>query len=1084
MGTSNFRLARTYRAVLLALAVVLATGVCYAQYAANRYVLILEDPPVSARFTSKDKVRSAAAQTYAQQIQARQKALRTELASRKIQVTGSASTLLNAVFVAASKDRLAELKALPGVKAVMPVRRYTRKLNRATQLMNAPAAWNALGGVQNAGNGVKIAILDSGIDQTHPAFQDPSLPMPAGYPLCTGSDCAFTNNKVIVARSYVRQLAAGSSPNPAADSRPDDYSPRDRDGHGTAVASCAAGIASSGTVSINGVAPKAYLGNYKIYGSPEVNDGTADDVIIQALEDAVNDGMDIISFSTGGPAFTGPLDSGSVCGNAAGVPCDLSAQAFENAAKAGVVIVASAGNSGQDGRFYPTFNSVESPADAPSVIAAGASTNSHGFAVTVSAAGQGMPSTVQGIAADPGDSFVPFGAVSAPLRDITTLGNDGLACSALPAHSLDGTIALIQRGTCNFSDKLGNAESAGASGVIFYMADSSSTISPGGLSSFAIPAVMIANAPGLALKDYAQTSPGGQVTIDPNGLEEDAQGYDQLAVFSSLGPATGTSAIKPDLVAPGTSIYMAAENYDPLGALYSSNRFAAADGTSFSAPITAGVAALIKQSHPNFQAADIRSALVNTAAPAVKTDQAGNVVDVQWIGAGRIDAGAAASATVSSVPATLSFGVLTSLPQSQQLQIKNNGTSAVTLSLGIVVGSTGSSASLKLDKQSLTLAPGESGTVTATLSGSMPAAGSYSGAVTVQAANVALRIPYLYLAGDGVPANIIPLTGSGFDGTVGQPIPDGIMSFKLVDDFGVPISGARVSWGALNGGSIVSADSTTDAYGIAAAQPILGSQPGTYSFVAAAGGLTLRFSGTARPQPSISANGIVDSASFAASRPVAPGSYVSIFGAGLSDTTDYDTSSVLPLAIDYVTVSFDVPSAGISVPGRPIYVSPTQINVQVPWELQGQSAAQVKVTIDQSNGNVVTVPLSDYAPAFFQAGGGQVAAQDASFQAITSSNPATHGQVVILYANGLGPVSNQPLTGEPASGDALAKTVQTPVVNIGGQNADIQFSGLTPGLPGLYQINAVVPTSLAPGNYPITVAIGGATSPASNIWVK
>src|SRR5260370_8255831 len=75
---------------------------------------------------------------------------------------------------------------------------------------------------------------------------------------------------------------------------------------------------------------------------------------------------------------------------------------------------------------------------------------------------------------------------------------------------------------------------------------------------------------------------------------------------------------------------------------------------------------------------------------------------------------------------------------------------------------------------------------------------------------------------------------------------------------------------------------------------------------------------------------------------------------------------IIPLTIDLASVSFDVPSAKISVPGRLIYVSPGQVNVQVPWELQGQSQAQVKMTIDFSYGNVVTLALSDYAPAFFE----------------------------------------------------------------------------------------------------------------------
>ena len=299
---------------------------------------------------------------YARTLQQRQQSVRAELTRRGIVTTGSVSTLLNAVFVVAPADSVADLQSIPGVSSVVPLRTYHRKLNRATALVNAPAAWNAVGGVANAGAGIKIAILDTGIDQQHPAFQDPSLPMPAGYPHCNGNDCAFTNNKVIVARSYVQQLAAGTSPlNPAADSRPDDYSPRDRIGHGTAVASTAAGHTNTGLVTITGVAPAAYLGNYKIYGSPQVNDFTTDDVIIQALEDAVNDGMDIVSFSSGGPAFTGPLDTGATCGVGLGQPCDLSAQAFENAAKAGIVIVVAAGNEGSEGNNYPTFSSISSP---------------------------------------------------------------------------------------------------------------------------------------------------------------------------------------------------------------------------------------------------------------------------------------------------------------------------------------------------------------------------------------------------------------------------------------------------------------------------------------------------------------------------------------------------------------------------------------------------------------------------------------------------------------------------------------------------------------------------------------------------
>jgi uncharacterized protein (TIGR03437 family) len=1063
------------------------------QIASNRFALILEDPPVSAKATSRaEMLNSTASRNYRQQIAARQQSIRAELASRKIQVTSSTDTVLNAIFVTAPKERVAELSAIPGVKAVVPVRRYHRKLNAANQLLNAPAAWNLAGGIQNAGKGIKIAILDSGIDPTHPAFQDSSLPMPSGYPICSGSDCQFTNNKVIVARSYVNLLAAGTDPsNPAADSRPDDYSARDRDGHGTAVASCAAGNTASGLVTINGVAPKAYLGNYKIYGSPELNDSTSDDIIVTALDDAVKDGMDIVNFSSGGAAFTGPLDTGAVCGNAAGVPCDLSASAFEAASKAGLIIVAAAGNEGEDGINYPTFNSISSPADAPSVIAVGGVTNAHMFVETVSVPGE---SSMQNMTVDSGDAYVPTGAITAPLRDVVSIGNDGLACSALPFGSLIGTIALIERGTCNFSDKVNNALNAGALGVILYMADSSPLIAPGGLSSDPIPVVMVANADGTSLKSYIASHPGHDVTIDPAGIEQTAPNPNQVLGFSSFGPSTGsTSLIKPDLLAVGGnenstgSIYMAAETYDPYGILYSANGYGVADGTSFSTPMVAGAAALVKQAHPSFTAAQVKSALVNTAAQDVTTDDSSPAatVDVQSTGAGKLDAGAAVSTTIAFDPPTLSFGVLQSgsLPLTRQLTITNNGSSAVNLTLAVAPGPLSPNAKPSIDKQTLALAPNASGTVSMTVSGALPAAGEYSGSLTVQGGAGSLHVPYQYLVGSGTPANLIPLTGDNFDGTVAQGIPDGVISFKLVDASGVPVSGAPVTWIARNGGTLVAADSTTDAYGIATAQPQLGTQPGSYAFTANAG-LRYTFSGSARAVPTISSGGVSNAASLDATKPVAPGSYITIFGSGLSDFTDGAETSRLPLSIDLASVSFDVPSAKLSVPGHLTYASPGQVNVQVPWELQGQSAAQVKVTIDYSNGNVVTVPLADYSPAFFEIGTGVAAALDSNFQVIGASNPAKRGQTVQLYANGLGPVTNQPTSGDPAPASPLAMTKSLPVVSIGGQQAAVSFSGLAPGFAGLYQINVTVPQNLTPGNQPITVSIGGQTSKQSGIVVQ
>ena len=1061
-------------------ALILAAIGCSAE---TRYALILADPPAIQKVDSRLSLALAESKSYRAGIESRQRALVAELSKRSIQVTSSVSTIANAVFVVATPESIEELKRLPGVIGAVKLRRYHQKLNRATQLINAPAAWSALGGSPNAGAGVKIAIIDSGIDHTNPAFQDSSLAMPPGYPKCDGDACNFTNNKIIVARSYTRML---TSVNPA-ESRPDDYSPRDHEGHGTAAASCAAGVAVTGVAPISGVAPKAWLGNYRIFGSPEVNDTTSDDVILKAFEDAVNDGMDVISFSAGGPAFSGPLDTGEACGNAPGMPCDLLAKTLEELARKKVVIIAAAGNEGFDGTSNgPTYGTIGSPANAPSIIAAGASTNSHDFTEILTVPGANVPAALRAISVKSGDSRIPHGAITAPLRDATLTGNDGFACVAFPAGSLVGAIVLIQRGNCPFSTKEGFAKEAGAVGVVFYMADSSPTISPSGLANATIPVVVVSNADGLALKSFVAANPERPITFDPAGVEVSATG-NTLTIFSSLGPSTGNNTLKPDVLAPGSAIYMAGSGADPLGALYSSNGFVVAGGTSFSTPILAGAAALVKQKHPNYDAAQVRSALINTASQDVTRDAFGSGVDVRGVGAGKLDAAAAVNSVVTVAPPSISFGALTAaaIPQIQQLQLTNNGTSSVTLALAVAAAKAASGVSLVLNKQSVTLAAGANDVVNVTLSGAVPQPGAYTGAVTVQGSGVALRIPYLFVVGDGRVANLIPLTGTFSEGLVNEGISDGIISFRIVDTYGVAVPNVAATFTARNGAGIRQADAKSDQFGIAAAEAILGPTPNTtYTFTGSAGGIPTSFSAYARVRPQISANGIVNAANFDAATPVAPGSYATIFGSNLSDFTDFAKTTTLPMSIDNVRVSFDVPSAGISVPGRLTFISRSQVNVQIPWELQGQISAQVKVILGEANGVLYTLPLSNYSPGVFEAGTAAAAALDASFRLITAANPAKRGQAIQIYANGLGPVSNQPATGEPASSAKLSQTTTTPVVTIGGQPAQVLFSGLAPGFPGLYQLNVIVPASATAGQQKLSVSIGGKTSKDSGIVVQ
>jgi minor extracellular serine protease Vpr len=1057
----------------------------------NRYALILSRPAAAQQFSSLQSLR-VALPGYRDSLRRDQAVLRRELQARNFRVTGAVQTLLNAVFVEAPPARLAELRALPGVRAVAPLHRYRRRADTVSQLQNLPAAWIALGGAGNAGAGIKIAIIDSGIDQTRPSFQDPSLMPPAGFPKCTDgvpADCAFTNGKVIVARSYVSMLAAGTPPDVAATSRPDDLSPRDRVGHGTGLAGIAAGVPLNAPAGpITGMAPKAFLGNYKVFGSPGVNDFTTGDVVIQALDDAVSDGMDIAVLSLGMPAMSGPFDTGAICGQPAGTPCDVEAQAIENAVRGpGIVVAVASGNGGDsgtdaNGNSILTPNTIETPAITPSAVSAGASTNSQTFVGRVSVTASGAPSNLAVIPAAFGDGPAPAVAIQAPLADVAKIDGAGLACSPLPAGSLNGALALVLRGSCSFVTKVMNAQMAGALGVVI-ISTSDTLVVPGGLSITNIPAALIANTEGTALQTYLASHPGLEASLDPQFTPIAVNPYNTVADFSSRGPSI-TYLAKPDVMGVGTDVYMPTQTFDPNGVMYDSSGYTAASGSSFSAPMAAGIAALVKQQNPNLRGVQIKSAVVTTATQDI-TDN-GAQASVTAAGGGKLNAGSAINVLVTVDPSSISFGAIggknESLPLSEQLTVHYSGSTAATLTVS--VGTANGPLTPKPDRTVLTFQPGgPDQTVTLTLSGSTPSPGSYEGAILLTGAGAAVRVPYFYVVGDGVPYAAVPLSGIGFDNLPGASV-DGGLAFKVVDRYGVAVQGLPVQFQTnFGGGSVRNAATVTNVYGIATADATAGNTPGPQEFVATAGPFYIPFDGYARMQPVIAPGGVVNAASGQAGAGIAPGSYITIYGAGLADFTGQTSTATLPMSINYTMVSFDVPSANLSLPGHLMYVDPGQINLQAPWGLAGQTSVQMKVTIQDTPGAVYTVPVVTYSPAVYLVNGA-AAALDENNRLISSSNSAQRGHWIQIYMTGLGPVTNQPAPGAPAGAEPLSWTVATPTVTIGGKTATVLFSGLTPGFPGLNQVNVVVPQDAPAGAQPLIVTIGGVSSPPVNLAVR
>ena len=612
---------------------VFATQLPAAPPPSHEWMLLLAEPPVVERFPGRIEQTRAASAVYRQHLRDVQGSLRSQIEAQSVKVTGAVQHLLNGIFVNATPERAAALRNLPGVQGVVPMRRF--HLVDQLTMSDVQQAWSsaAIGGAGNAGEGLKIGIVDTGIDQTHPSFQDSSLTAyPAGFPKCdtytagatSESDCAFTTYKVIVARSYVSTLATGTG---AADSRPDDISARDLIGHGTAVASVVAGVASSRfTTAISGVAPKAFLGNYKIYGSPELGSGATEAGILQALDDAVTDGMNVVNYSSGAPAFESPTDAGSICGNAAGVPCDAIAAAFENAMKLGEVIaVVAAGNSGADGYQYTanqaaTYSTMASPAYTPSVIAVGGVENDVTYADSINVSGTNVPANLATLTAFPAiDSVTLPAPVTAPLVDVVQAGDDPLLCTAPPAGSLTGDVALISRGTCTFSVKIPNAQAAGAVGVILInnSANPGTLTDWGGLAGASIPALMLSQSDGQNLRSFVDANPSTTVTLNTEEAQVASTTLgltpDSVAYFASRGPSVGNYGLKPDLAATATNFLLAAQDVDPFGELFSSSRYAVADGTSFASPMVAGAAALVKQAQPGLTPLQVKSALVNSA---------------------------------------------------------------------------------------------------------------------------------------------------------------------------------------------------------------------------------------------------------------------------------------------------------------------------------------------------------------------------------------------------------------------------------------------------------------------------------------
>ena len=657
--------------------------------------------------------------------------MRAALESNGAQVIGETTAVTNTMIVRISTDRASALANIPGVLRVYPVRMFYRTLDHALPLEKVPDAWNQIGGQATAGLGIKIGMIDTGMDPNHPALNDTTLTPPSGFPIVPHpSDSAYTNNKIIVARSYA--INSDGSNAPALDT----------DGHGTGTSTIVAGASVAGPNSqISGVAPKAFLGNYKVFPDNSAG-GAQEDWIISAIDDAVADGMDIVNLSLGSLLAFRPAD-------------DLMAQAVENATAAGKIVTVSAGNGGSDP------NTIASPAIAPDAISVGSSLNDRQFAATL------QPATGPAVTVYPGDGPNSSTPISANLVDVAQFDPTGEACGSLPANSLKGAIPLILRGVCTFETKIDNAQHAGAVAVIVYTDAARPDPLTMSVGAATLPAALVSYQDGAALK---QQLAGGSfpVTIDFT-IHASPVSPNQLSTFSSRGPNSDLG-IKPDMVAVGQSVLTATLN----------SGFVVEDGTSFSAPMVAGAAALLEAARPGLTAAQYRSLLINSATPIVQ--DSGAPLTIQQSGAGFLNVLNAVTSNVTVAPSSISFGVGSgTVNQSNAIIITNVGGAPDTFS--VVAQSMGAGPAPSLSANSVQLNPGQSQSISVLFAGSALAPGAYQGYLQIQGTqnSVVSMVPYWYGVPSGVATHLTVLDSP----TNGRPASQQAIFVRPVDDQGL-----------------------------------------------------------------------------------------------------------------------------------------------------------------------------------------------------------------------------------------------------------------------------------------------------------
>lgn len=704
--------------------------------ASHRLIVVLASEPLAVKYKSmvgaqsvdgRLDTESTSAQQYVAQLQAEQatfvNAMQSVMpdarVSSYIDEYGDVNQetfqiVMNAVVVEpakTSKNAVETLSGLPGVKAVYHDYAYHPLLYTSTYLINAPAVWTDLGGRADAGRGVKVASMDGGVHKDAPMFSGDGFsypPDPKYQPDGLGLT-ANNNGKIIASRVYFRTW----DPPAPGDENPwpgENGTPHGNHTAGIAVGDVVTDATYAGTTlpPLSGVAPGAWVMSYRVFYYSVTGNGsfyTAEG--IAALEDIVQDGADVVNNSWGG----GPSSIGGEFD-----PLD---QALINASNAGVFVAMSNGNAG------PNPGTGDHPSSEYINVAASTTSGTYVSGRVDVTAPEPISPTLQdiefGIALF-GPSLTPGQVFNYSFKTAQSVDSTNVTgCSPFPANAFSGVAAVISRGDCNFSDKVYNAQQAGATFAVIYnnQGDDTLNMSCGshcGPGEITISSIFIGQTAGLDMVDW-YTLHGDDAELTVNTVAFQAGNTpDRIIGFSSRGPGVG-NVLKPDIAAPGVNIM--SQGFDPTATGEARHLgFGQASGTSMAAPHVAGSAALVRQAHPGWSNAWIKSALMSTSKYMDIYNADGTPAQPLDMGAGRLDLTNVMDPGVILNPPSVSFGLVTTgTVKSMAVQVRNVATATETYDLSTLYTGDGFTmttdlAGVSVSPGQVTLAPNEVATVT------------------------------------------------------------------------------------------------------------------------------------------------------------------------------------------------------------------------------------------------------------------------------------------------------------------------------------------------------------------------------------